>query len=285
MRGQILAFTEKVAAELAAECRDRPDHELQVWISVALQREAMVTKLYNVDVIARRLGETPAGTVSDVFRKAIGNLWIHEETHTRYLHALKRSAAVSGSLVEIVRGRLEGQITDSATRGGLLGRLGIALGIATGMAPDFLKELGAMSLRDFCFFCAELEQTAYLGYERVVQLIKASRDAGQIDDYALSIREDILRILSEERYHAAVFETITGWLEADGNTMRALSPQDCVRELYRLCDNLLAAGSVRTRGAGIDGASAGFPHDGNGWVSDGGMGPLFLEYRFPVRVG
>jgi hypothetical protein len=41
---------------------------------------------------------------------------------------------------------------------------------------------------------------------------------------------------------------------------------------------------VRTRGASIDGGGR-FPDDGAGWVSDGGMGPLFLEYRLPVRVG
>jgi hypothetical protein len=281
MQGQILAFTEQVAEQLAQECRDQPLKELEAWIGIAQQREAMVTRLYDLKVIESRLGDPARGTAADVIRKAIANLWVHEESHTRYLSALKRGAGLSGQLIEIVRGRLEGRITDSAARGGLFGRLGIALGVATGMAPDFSRELRAMTLRQFCLFCAELEETARRGYQRILELVAATRQAGVIDEYALSIREDVVRILAEEGYHAAVFETIVGWLEADGDTVRPLDAGTCVRALYALCDRLLAAGPARPRG---DGGTPTAPGDDAGWISDGGLGPLFLEHGLAVRV-
>jgi hypothetical protein len=277
----MLAFTEQAAKELAIECAGRPDREIRAWLSIAQQREAMVTKLYGMAAIARRLGEPEPGSPADLVRKAIGNLWVHEESHTRYISALKQDAALSGSLLETVRGRMEGLIIDSSTRGSLLGRMGIALGIAVGMAPDFLREIDEMSLRDFCAFCAELEQTARLGYERIVELIAIIRASDEIDPYALSLHADITRILAEERYHTEVFATIAGWIDSDGNTLRPLVTKDCVHQLYDLCDRLLDAGPARKRGDGDGAAGA---DDAGAWVSDGGMGPLFLEYGLEVRV-
>jgi hypothetical protein len=279
MQGQMMAFTDQAAKELATACAQRPDREIRAWLSIAQQREAMVTKLYDIGAIERRLGESVPGTLADLVRKAIGNLWVHEESHTRYISALKQDAALSGSVIETVRGRMEGLIIDSGTRGRLLGRLGIALGIATGMAPEFLREIDQMSLREFCAFCSELEQTARRGYERIIELIAVIRASDDIDPYAMSLHADITRILAEEHYHSAVFATISEWIDSDGNTLRELDTKACVRQLYDLCDRLLDAGPVQHRG---EGTAA--PDPAGVWVSDGGMGPLFLEYGMEVRV-
>lgn len=53
--GKIVEYTEQVAAQITAECAGDHACELRVWISVAQQREAMVSELYKLSHIEPRL--------------------------------------------------------------------------------------------------------------------------------------------------------------------------------------------------------------------------------------
>lgn len=77
----ILEHTHLVARELRAACAERPLEELTTWLRLAHQRESMVSELYDVAQIERRLASQSGRGRARVVRSAV--LWLSRSTGLR----------------------------------------------------------------------------------------------------------------------------------------------------------------------------------------------------------
>ena len=292
MNGAITLYTERVAAELSTRCAGAASRELRAWVRIAQVREAMVTRVYGLDAIDLRLSSQGCPEVADVARKAIRNIWVHEETHTRYLRALQQASELEDIVLSEIFGRLQGGVTEAAARGGLLARLAIAAGVLFRQVPEFARELSAMNVREFCVFCTELELTAGAGYDRILALAAQLEREGSEEPFAYTLQFDLRKIRADEAFHAEVFRSIERWLRPDGDGFRSLDAHDCVREIHGLVDSVLGRPrDKRTRGGTESrslpsGDTPVLYTDGElYWLSDGGMSTLFREFGLPLRHG
>ncbi|MEY2935921.1 MAG: hypothetical protein RL033_6670 [Pseudomonadota bacterium] len=302
----IVAYTEQVAGEIASRHADDPVAELELWLKLAHQREAMVTQLYELSELDRRLTAEQASGVCRLVRSVVLSIWAHESSHTRHLATLRSAHSASAALAEL-QGSLEGWVTRQATQGSGLARMLIAIGVSLGQAPDFARELRELSLVELLQFHAELETTARMGYQRILQIAAriddelsgstpvngASNGASNVAgtaagtaDYGITFRYDMARILCEENFHEAAFLEMMRWLEDEGK-LSELSVPACTQALHRLCAEHLAVGAVRGVAAaespGLESFVPGDPQ-GNEWVSDGGLGAVFRSAGLAVPV-
>lgn len=289
----IIAYTEQVAGEIASRHAGDPAAELELWLKLAHQREAMVTQLYELSELDRRLSAERKSEVGALVRSVVLSIWAHESSHTRQLATLRGAHTQRAALAEL-QGSLEGWVTRQATQGSSLARLLIAVGASLGQAPDFARELRELSLLELMAFHAELETTARMGYQRILQLLaqldetggKSALSPGGASDYGLTFRYDMARILCEENFHEAVFQEMTGWLEDEGG-VSALPAPHCAHALHQLCAEHLSAGAVRgVAAAELPGLESHVPGDalGHEWVSDGGLRAVFQSAGLPVPL-
>jgi hypothetical protein len=277
----VIHYTETVASEIAARFAGSPLDELRVWLRLAHQREAMVSELYDLANSGKRFAQGDEASPAGIVRAVVGSIWVHEESHTQFLGSLRSFTAAAPSIVEL-QGQLEGWVTGGATRGNLLARALIALGVSLGQAPEFAKELRGMSLYELLRFHAELETTARLGYERILSLARQVDGVAEAErSFGYTLAYDVARILCEECFHEAVFFEMARWVDDTGTTFQALSPSDCRQTLHRLCAANLSLGAAQQR-AGLE---AHFPQqETEAWISDGGLGAVFAEWGLPVPI-
>jgi|GEM_PF-2803463 len=279
----ILQHAESSAAELRTAFEDRPIEELRAWLRLAHQREAMVTKLYDVDHLQKRLRRCQRRGPADVVSATVSSIWCHEESHTRYLGSLRSLADESPELAEL-QGKLEGALTRSAiSESGELARALIVAGSLFQPVPEFVRELSAMNLREFLEFYSVLEATARAGYARIVELVKQiGRQAEELATLGPAFYFDMLRISSEEQFHEHAFAAMTTWCAADGDDFLELPADRCLGALHDLCERDLSMAAVQRRaGTGVLIAKGG---ESAAWVSDGGLGAVFRAHRLPVLV-
>jgi hypothetical protein len=288
----IIAYTEQVAGEIASRYAEDPVAELELWLKLAHQREAMVTQLYELSELDRRLTGEHASALRGLVRSVVLSIWAHESSHTRHLATLRGAAGAGAALAEL-QGSLEGWVTRQATQGSSLARLLIAIGASLGQAPDFARELRQLSLLELMAFHAELETTARMGYQRILQILarlaeeqRRGTRASAAAEYGLTLRYDMARILCEENFHEAAFQEMSRWLE-DESLERELSVPACTRALHRLCAEHLSLGAMRgvaaTESPGLEAHVPGDAHSRE-WVSDGGLGAVFQRAGLPVPV-
>lgn len=297
----IIAYTEQVAGEIASRHADDPAAELELWLKLAHQREAMVTQLYELSELDRRLSAERKSELGALVRSVVLSIWAHESSHTRQLATLRSAHTASARLAEL-QGSVEGWVTRQATQGSSLARLLIAIGASLGQAPEFARELRELSLLELMAFHAELETTARMGYQRILQLLArldeageksahgpgstAGSIAGHLAGYGLTFRYDMARILCEENFHEAVFQEMTCWLEDEGKPSE-LPARECARALHQLCAEHLSVGAVRgVAAAELPGLESHLPVGvlGHEWVSDGGLRAVFQSAGLPVPL-
>jgi hypothetical protein len=282
----IIQYTERVAGEIASRHAGEPVAELELWLSLAHQREAMVTQLYESAGIAARLKDGPDSGVHGVIRSVVLGIWHHEESHTRFLSSLRAAAGARPALAEL-QGVIEGWVTRSALGGSALARALIAAGIGLGRAPDFARELRRMNLLEFIRFSAELETTARMGYQRILQVSsQIDNPQATADDYGFTFQYDVARIECEEAFHEATFHELASWIDTKGEVTPGLSPERCTRTLHRLCARNLSVGAVRrvaaAENARLEIYAPGASNDD--WLSEGGLGSLFRRAGLAVPV-
>lgn len=289
MREQsIIRYTEHVAGEIASKFSGAPLDELRTWIGIAHQREAMVSELYDLSKGAARLEKDRTNDAARAARSVVASIWAHEESHTRYLGTLRSLSEGLPQIAEI-QGMLEGWVTGSAVTGGVLARMLIAVGASLGKVPEFATELRRMDLFELMRFHAELETTARLGYERMLQLVaEIGGDPNLSRDFGFALEFDLARILCEENFHEAVFVEMSGWVDQSGEAFRALPGRSCAEALYELCRQNLSVGAVRRHVRSEDPRLEAFLPRGrpqqDQWVSHGGLGGLFAEWDLPVPL-
>jgi hypothetical protein len=277
----IVQYTEEVARQIAHTYEGAPFDELRVWVKIAHQREAMVTQLYGMSQIDARLGQLSEGTAGSVVRAVIASIWAHEESHTRFLGALRSLSESFSGLTEL-QGKLEGWVTRSAVSGGALARMLIAVGASLDRVPDFAGQLKLMNLRQLVEFDQELETTARMGYARILELVRALAGNEEVEDaLGFTFEFDLTKILCEENFHEAVFREMAQWVSADGSTFLPLPREQCAKTLHNLCEQNL---SVRTVRRITPAMPKGFQLVDDGWVSDGGLGRLFADFDLSVPI-
>lgn len=280
--GSIIEYTEQVAGEIACRHAEDPVAELELWLRLAHQREAMVTQLYEMTGFEARLsGES---TIHRLIGSVVRGIWAHERSHTEFLSALRETRDAWRALAEL-QGLVEGWVVKRAMHGAAGGRLLIAVGASVGKVPDFARELRHMSLLELLGFSAELETTARLGYQRILQIAARLGADATAGSYGFTFQYDVARIEREETFHEGVFVEMQDWLRADGAPRDMLSSESCLGALHQLCAQNLSAGAVR-RAAAEEHASieAFIPTDDAVWVSDGGLGAIFTTAGLPVPL-
>src|SRR4029453_4470466 len=104
--------------------------------------------------------------------------------------------------------------------------------------------LGRMSLPELLDFSAELETTARMGYQRILDIASRTADGGAARAFRFTFQYDVARIEREETFHEAVFFEMSRWIGARGAADGTLSTESCVRALHRLCGENLSAGAL-----------------------------------------
>ena len=276
----IIAYTEQIAGEIANRYVAAPLAELQLWLRLAHQREAMVSQLYELSEFDTHLAEATDPEIRQLIHSVVHGIWAHEASHTTYLSTVREGAGTRAALAQL-QGEVEGWVTQRATRGDTLARLLIAVGAALGKVPGFARELQRMSLLELLQFNAELEATARMGYERILQ-IAAQVEPARLNDFGYSLPYDIASILAQETFHHGVFVEMQGWLRGAGS---GLNQQHCTQALHRLCGQTLGTGVVRALATEMrPGFEASFPPSGAEWVSDGGLGGVFRAAGLSVPI-
>lgn len=145
-----------------------------------------------------------------------------------------------------------------------------------------------MPFEQFCAFSAELEETAAGGYQRMLELSDQVDGVDASLRFGVALQYEVSRILAEERFHRAVFETIPGWLTKSRDSFVPREARRCVEELRDLGSAHLAWPNVHGLPEAVAGMGA---LDSTRlitteapWVSEGGLGALFLEYGLDVPV-
>lgn len=282
----IVRYTEQVAGEIATRHAGAPLDELRLWLRLAHQREAMVAELYQHSELERRLDGGLESATSSAIRSVVLSIWAHETSHTRFLSSIREAARADGALAEL-QGRVEGWVTRSVTSGCALARALIAVGASVGQVPEFARELGKMSLLEFLRFNAELETTARMGYQRILQLASTvgKSDEGR-QELGFTLEYDVARILCEENFHEAAFNEMSRWVRRAANGGPDASAGSPARALHELCSQNLSAAALE-RVAKLQNPVFESHHAmeaGSAWVSDGGLGTWFLEMGFEVPV-
>jgi hypothetical protein len=289
MDGSIIAHTRALAEELAREFRDDPAAELEIWARTAQQREAMVVMLYDSTAIEQRLPRrTGEPDMLAVVRKAIGGIWAQERTHTTLVDALRTLEGSHLTDALSLLGAIEGRMAHRATANGWTGLVAaslIGLARASGRAPEFTRAFRGLNPREFFRFSHELETTAKEGYVRILELlatlgqteVAGAFSTGSALKFGVTGPYEFAKTLAEERFHAAVFQQLDGWLEADGSTFVDIPAKDAVLRLRAVAFEHLSVGSPHLDPAAID----------RPWiksvqevrlVSHGGLGDLFEEF-------
>jgi hypothetical protein len=276
----IVRYTEGVAREMAATFAGDHARELRCWLRIAHQREAMVTELYGLSELDARLRAGHDGGAGTVVRSAVTSIWAHEESHTRFLGALRSLWDGAPDLAQI-QGQMEGKILRSILAGGAAGRALVAIGASIGRVPEFIADLGRMNLRQLIEFFAELETTARMGYQRMLELLRVlDGDVTVRRDLGYTFPFDVARILLEERFHEDAFGAMSRWVGGDGESFAAMSPGECAGILHDLAERNLSVAVARRA---LDPAAP-LPKGPEPWVSDGGLGPLFREHGLSVTL-
>lgn len=238
----------EAAEDLKTEYANEPELEFLSWLRIALEREAMVSEAYDADFVDDQLSAwkyehgIPVDVIA-VIRRSLMGVWTQEEAHHSYFAALLREVNPPKELreririrLDRVRGRLEGQVLGNLVSGNPLFRYPAKLAIIIGArfdadaVPEYLKSLRRTSFSQFCSMNQELEQTAVLGYRRMLTLGRQIMDSDLLQDTPVMV--DLARTMKDECYHEALFRALTTWPPPPG---RSSQPQKGSRGLVR-CD-------------------------------------------------
>ena len=188
-------------------------HVIRLFL-LALEREEIVSVGYREEVIAARLNAMPISEQErEIVRHALLWIWKDEEMHAIYIRgAIFKIGAFSlraRALFRQLAGALGGWSTSvrqhvrwsDAPFSRAVATFLTWTGSLTGKVPaDVRRHLRYRSFRDFCLFNVDAEKTAWLCWERLVELTSAQ-------SFMLpSLIEDFERIRDDENRHRQIFE-------------------------------------------------------------------------------
>jgi hypothetical protein len=215
----------EAAENLAQEYSREPELEFLTWVNIALQREAMVSQAYDASFVDSQLEKwrsdraIPEADIRSI-RQALMGVWAQESAHRKYFAALLKAVGLPRTFRERIRtrlcelrGTLEGRLL-----GDLISRnawrrhsaqLAIIVGTKINAVPAYVRSLRQTSFAEFCSINGDLEHTAVLGYDRMLELGRTLRNIALITETPVMM--DLQRTEKDERYHEALFRALACW--------------------------------------------------------------------------
>jgi uncharacterized protein (DUF362 family) len=292
----VVADTERLLAAWRTPPGGDPGLERLRLMLLALEREQIVTKAYDESFIAERVADLPVPEqVRALVRHALVWAWKDEELHTVYIRG--RLLSARRRRVRIYARQFVGAVGGwvSATRhhrsfarSWLGWPVATAVLLAGRLSGQVSRDLAAeLSYRSFARYCAlneELERSAELCYERLIEL---AADAVE--------REQFERIRSDEQRHREMFAVLARSFDATDALAAGTSEATIVAGLAGVSAWFLP-GEHRGGGAGRSRPAAGGPV----WVAehagarpdaalfrlldDAGLGALVRARPGPVAI-
>ena len=219
--GDIYDQFELELASLGVKYAGHPRRQMIRLFLLALEREEIVSVGYREEMIRARLETMPISEQErDIVRHALLWIWKDEEMHAIYIRgAIFKVGAFplrARALFRQLAGALGGWSTSvrqhvrwsDAPLSRALATLLTWAGSLTGkVPPDVRQHLRYRSFRDFCLFNVDAEKTAWLCWQRLIELT-----SGQ--PFMLpSLIEDFRRIREDEDRHRQIFEILANALD------------------------------------------------------------------------
>jgi hypothetical protein len=219
----------EIAADAAEELEEKsdgkPETEFIAWMRIALQREAMVTVMYQDKRVKAQLDawakekKVPASVV-DVILRALVAVWAQESGHQAYFQAMLKAIDPPKKFMERIdqmlldiRGRVEGTVVAGLVSQDRIRRLSaqvaIIIGKTTTEVPKYVEALHKTNFSEYCSINADLEHTAVAGYDRMIALARQLPDADFVTDTPVLF--DLIGTCKDETYHEELFRTLAGW--------------------------------------------------------------------------
>jgi uncharacterized protein (DUF362 family) len=285
-------LTEAIRAEIEARRArhpGRPDRELLEHLLVALHRERVVAVGFDTVRLGDRLARTRLPEAArSVIARAVGQVWLDENMHARYLLGLLRRQGDLGLHLEALGQSLEGGMagwvvsveqlerwSDAPGDRSLAAMLELA-GRLGGKIPDEIRpSLTHQHLRDYCRFNADAERSAAISFAHMRLLHAEVLAMGEAPALVLpdGFAVEVTRMEEDERLHQRVFEAIAGLLGEDDELVPGKGPDDLVAAVAAIDGWLVPAALLGDR-PGSDGPAAGNPVGGGGVVAvSRGEGP------------
>jgi len=210
--------------ELASLDRKYAGHPRRLMIRLfllALEREEIVSVGYREELIAGRLDTMPISEQErEILRHALLWIWKDEEMHAIYIRgAIFKIGTFSlraRALARQLAGALGGWSTSvrqhvrwsDAPLSRAIATFLTWTGSLTGkVPPDVRQHLRYRPFRDFCLFNVDAEKTAWLCWQRLIELT-----SGQ--PFMLpSLIDDFRRIMEDEDRHRQIFEILASALD------------------------------------------------------------------------
>ena len=223
-------LTQAIRAEIEdrrARHPGRPDRELLEHVLVALQRERVVAVGFDTVRLGERMARTPLPDAArETISRAVGQIWLDENMHARYLIGLLDSQAnlalQIGAMNQSMQGGMAGWVVSvqqlnqwsEAPGQRSLASLIEAAGRIAGKIPDEVKpNLAHKSLANYFRFNADAEWSAAISFGRMSELVievQAMAERGETPclDLPRGFDVELERMRRDEEMHGNVFEAL-----------------------------------------------------------------------------
>lgn len=199
----------------------RPRRQMIRLFLLALEREEIVSVGYREDLIALRLKAMPISEAErEIIRHALLWTWKDEEMHAIYIRGaifkignfhlrarafLSQLAGALGGWSTSVRQHVR---WSDAPLSRVVATLVTWTGLITGKVPKAVRQhLRYRSFREFCLFNVDAEKTAWLCWQRLIEL--TSEQPFMLP----SLIDDFRRIMEDEDRHRQIFEILAEALD------------------------------------------------------------------------
>jgi uncharacterized protein (DUF362 family)/plasmid stability protein len=251
--------------ERAARHAGRPDRELLEHLVVALQRERVAAVGFDADKLGDRLEKAPlAPEARAAIRKAVGQIWLDENMHARYvLGVLMRQRDLSVQLEGLaadVEGGVGGWMTAveqhqewAEAPGQRAAAAVIELGgrLSGRITPEIARSLRVAPLGQWCAFSADAETSAVLSFQRMIELSRelAARGETGVLELPDGFTAELERMAADEAVHRRIFDVVLASLGDDDGFVPGVSVADFVSSLESVLHTTSALGTSEGSGS------------------------------------
>jgi uncharacterized protein (DUF362 family) len=219
---------------------NRPRAEIIRLLMLALEREAIVAVAYRDYMLARRIRAMPLpDDVKDLVRHAMIWAWKDEEMHAIYLRGMiyklgtfslrlrafyRQLSGIAGGWAGSVQQHLRWPAAP-VTRS--LATLITWAGVVTGQVPpEVVKYLRHGSFREFCLFNVDAEKTAWMAYQRLLELMPGQSTPEQIGD--------VQRIQDDEERHTRLFAILAASVDEQDRLVSGVTAERLTAQISEL---------------------------------------------------
>jgi uncharacterized protein (DUF362 family) len=252
--GDIYDQFELELASLGRKYAEHPRRQMIRLFLLALEREEIVSVGYREELIAARLTTMPISErARGIIRHALLWIWKDEEMHAIYIRGAIFKIGTfplrARALLRQLAGALGGWSTSvrqhvrwsDAPLSRAVATLLTWTGSLTGkVPPDVRQHLRYRSFRDFCLFNVEAEKTAWLCWQRLIELTSGQR-------FMLpSLIDDFCRIREDEDRHRQIFEILATALD-DNDQLVPEETADSLTQKIRAVGEFFLPRALRSR--------------------------------------